>query len=497
MANDISRKYTDEIYLSKSQLQDVLNTSLVDGYWKEIRSYRGAYAHRLNLKTLRKDYQMGIILTPAIEAKITLGQNDIETLISSIKKMDSQEKDEAERILFYENLSSLNKIKNLNISDAALKQVVSGRYRSSSDNDQILNFYNTLKHFASSDNLLPPNEDFLGEAYSQLLGYELTSFYRKSDFDSKARLAEQQDRDYPYAPFEKIGPAMHDLLSVIHNEEFKPIVRSLLALYYLDAVSPFASHNKELALLLALDVLANEYGKEAFYLPLLLLLEENDSLKEALSGVRTGDFTYFVLYAIGALKDKLAYLNGEIQRILLTIFQKEANYVTKEEVEAFDGKPEQMSFFDNVEEEVSEPIHEEKPAFEEIKKAEPIKPIIKDTPPKRELIRPERVKKVAEVTGGEMSIKMESRPLSDKEVKEYTQYLLESNPSLNKKQASFLATHCTLGHYYTIQQYKKFARCAYETARTSMDKLAEESYYEKKLFKNKYVYTPIAGNGKR
>jgi hypothetical protein len=81
--------------------------------------------------------------------------------------------------------------------------------------------------------------------------------------------------------------------------------------------------------------------------------------------------------------------------------------------------------------------------------------------------------------------------LSDKEIKEYTQYLLETNPALNKNQASFLANHCTMGRYYTIQQFKKFTRCAYETARTSMDKLAQERYYSKLQVKNKFVYTPI------
>ncbi len=495
MATDISKKYTDEIYLSKSQLQDVLNTSLVDGHWREIRNYRGNYAHRLNLKTLRKDFQMGIILTPSIEAKIAIGQKEIVNLISSLKKLNPQERDEAEKILFYENLSSLQKIKNLNISDAALKQVVSGRYRPSSDNDQTLVFYNALKHFASNDNILPPNEDFLGEAYSELLGHDLTSFYRRSDFDSRARLAEQRGQDYPYAPAEKVEPAMRDLLSSIRNEEFQPIVRALLALYYLDAVAPFPSYNKELALLLALDVLANEYGKEAFYLPLMLLMEDSPKLNEAISGVKTGDFTYYVLYAIEALKGKIACLSDEVQKILVSVFKNEANYITEEESKAYNDKPEQMSFFDDVESEEA-PVKEEQAFSEEQKKPEPTQEVAKTAPAKKETARPEKAKQTFKQVDGEISIKMDSRSLSEKEAKEYTQYLLECNTALNKKQASFLATHCTLGHYYTIQQYKKFAHCAYETARTSMDKLAEEKYYEKQQIKNKYVYTPIAGNGK-
>ena len=223
-------------------------------------------------------------------------------------------------------------------------------------------------------------------------------------------------------------------------------------------------------------------------MPLFTLLEDNEKHSEALLGVRSGDFTYFVLYALDVLKGKLLHLKEEIDEIILSSFRKEANYVSKEEESYFDGKAEQMSFFDNPEEYEKK----EEPLISEVK-AEVAKPVLK----KKELIRPEKVKKTVERIEGEISIKMESKPLSDKEAKEYTTYLLESNPSLNKKQASFLATHCTLGHYYTIQQYKKFAHCAYETARTSMDKLAEQSYYEKKQIKNKYVYTPISTNGKR
>ena len=79
--------------------------------------------------------------------------------------------------------------------------------------------------------------------------------------------------------------------------------------------------------------------------------------------------------------------------------------------------------------------------------------------------------------------------LSEKEVKEYARYLLETNPSLSRNQANFFANHCTVGRYYTIQQFKKECKTAYETARTSMDKLAKEGYYEKRQVKNKFVYT--------
>jgi len=112
----------------------------------------------------------------------------------------------------------------------------------------------------------------------------------------------------------------------------------------------------------------------------------------------------------------------------------------------------------------------------------------------KRVVTPERKITPEEMTpsedDGESALEIEQNPLSDKEIKEYTQYLLETNPALNKNQASFLTSHCTMGRYYTIQQFKKFTRCAYETARTSMDKLAQERYYSKLQVKNKFVYTP-------
>ena len=62
---------------------------------------------------------------------------------------------------------------------------------------------------------------------------------------------------------------------------------------------------------------------------------------------------------------------------------------------------------------------------------------------------------------------------------------------LKKKEAYFYARHCTLGMYYTIDQFKKATKCVYETARTSMEHLVELGYYKKAPAGKKFVYTPI------
>ncbi|HOA11141.1 MAG TPA: hypothetical protein PKO14_01810, partial [Bacilli bacterium] len=66
----------------------------------------------------------------------------------------------------------------------------------------------------------------------------------------------------------------------------------------------------------------------------------------------------------------------------------------------------------------------------------------------------------------------------------------ESDPSLSRAQAYFYARHCTMGKYYSINDFKEVTGCAYETARTSMEHLANSGYYRKEKFKNKFIYTP-------
>lgn len=147
-----------------------------------------------------------------------------------------------------------------------------------------------------------------------------------------------------------------------------------------------------------------------------------------------------------------------------------------------------------IEEEIPNvPLKQEEPLLEEkleektevlTPKKEPVtKPIV---PASKTITEKEMV----ETSRNASAPSFELDVLSEKEAKEYMRYLLETNPNLNKKQASFLSTHCTPGRFYSIQQFKAFTHCVYETARTSMDKLALEGYYEKLQVKNKFVYTP-------
>jgi hypothetical protein len=340
---------------------------------------------------------------------------------------------------------------------------------------------------------------------------------------------------------------MADFLSwVKRSDDVSYFVKAVAAIYYLDYVQPFGERNDEMAALLSKAIYAtSEASREAFLIPFEAILIKNARYKNlALETQRSGDLTYLVLYAIGVLSPLLESLSEEIKSIKIDTYRSEFSTLSPEENALAKTKetpsPEQLSLFapeaktpaKGVETApsaapiptplanpnpapavASSPIIPQETPAPAPQKVEPTP--IRETPvakveatsvsapqvvpvtPKVEkpLVSPER--KIAPeemenaVVTEESALSVESNPLSEKEVKEYVQYLLETNPTLNKNQASFLANHCTIGRYYTIQQFKKFARCAYETARTSMDKLASERYYTKLQVKNKFVYTPI------
>lgn len=69
--------------------------------------------------------------------------------------------------------------------------------------------------------------------------------------------------------------------------------------------------------------------------------------------------------------------------------------------------------------------------------------------------------------------------------------LIERDPNLKRKEAHFYSRHREIGKSYSIADYKRFSRCVYETARTSMDHLAQLGYYKKIQIKNKFIYETI------
>lgn len=143
--------------------------------------------------------------------------------------------------------------------------------------------------------------------------------------------------------------------------------------------------------------------------------------------------------------------------------------------------------------EVKEEMPQPKPQFEEN-----LKPEVTQVVEKVEIVE---VKPEPKVIKGEVpiieEIELEKinleylKKLEGLDAESYAHQLMQLNPNIRPAQASFYAEHRQPNRFYTISQFRHFSDCAYETARTSMDFLAEIGLYEKRGLKNKYIYTPV------
>lgn len=513
-------QYTDEQYLTRKELAQAMHTSLVDGYWMDVRNYRGKNAVPFAHRTI-SNQRFWLCASVGVKAKISAFDEAVNHLLALVSKLDEPKlKDETERAFLLSCLTSYVRFMKIDVPTLSIKALLNGTYHEDNPaHAPIISYLRTLRLFLSK----APEKadaDFLAEAYGSLLGQEeLTKFYRTMDYDNSASRARYMTGgDYHYAPYEAIEPLMNEFFAFSLDEGISMSSRAIGALYFLDLVKPFWDNNRELACLLGKTVIAKATGNNAaFLLPLEAVFQPNsryDSLY--LETQHSGDLTYIITYAIDLLTPLIASLENSLKDIRLAAYRSEMRPLSPSEktlVEAAPVEPTQMSLLDGEKKEEAAPAAEEPiPAAEEptpvaVKSEEVLlKPV---EMPHEERPQPKPVPKAAPkkaavpaaqvlpASSGELAIAAPEAALSEKEIKEYVQYLLESNPSLNKNQATFLSNHCTMGHYYTIQQFKSSARCAYETARTSMDKLAEQGYYEKKALKNKYVYTPVKQGEKR
>jgi hypothetical protein len=514
-------QYTDERYLTKKELAQAMHTSLVDGYWLDVRNYRGRNAHPLPHRTI-SNQRFWLCLSPGVKAKIASFEGQLSHIVGAIGKIDEgKQKEEVERAFLLRCLTAEASFAKVDISPLSLKALLNGTYHEDNPaHAPVIAYLATIRRFLAKKPM-SPDADFLGLAYGSLLNQEeLTTFYRTTDFDHTAsRIRFMTGGDFHYAPFETVEPLMNEFFPFVFDTGVSVAPRAIGALYFLDLVKPFWEKNLELACLLAKAIVAKESGNPlAFLLPFEAVLEPNPRYESLyIETQHSGDLTYIVAYAIETMAPLLLSLDEEIKRIRIEAYRNDMRPLSPSE-ERIAGKPREPAQMSLLEESPApeetpeescapEPVPEPRPALKpleattppaEAPKPEAEEPLpAPETPLSVEKAAPPAEAALKETEAAELALSAPETALSDKEIKEYVQYLLESNPNLNKNQATFLSSHCTMGHYYTIQQFKRAARCAYETARTSMDKLAKEGYYEKKQCKNKFVYTPVKQGGSK
>jgi hypothetical protein len=459
--NELALKFTNEIYATKQDVIKSMKTTLIDHVRNQIIEYRGNFMIPLSLKHITGT-KYSVCLAPTISAKVSRIELKFLKLVASYLKLENNIGIKAfERLSYEKILSSVAKRYQIQVEEGLIDSIISKTVSVLPPSAAILNRYISCLKYIEDSYLKEISDEDLANFYSRLTGQEeLTKFYRTTEIDnSYSRVL--IDRLYLGIPTNAIESSMDELFNFLsYDQSTSFFVKAVASFYYGYYVRPFDLYNEDISLLLFKKILAkNDIGKVASLVDFETILEDKEGLENAiLESQKSFDLTYLLNY----LFDKV---DGAIEGALSDMVLAE-NEALKEE------------FYDSEKEEKSTeyPVNAAKPAVE--------KPAIKP------------VVKAESSLNYEQSIAISNVPtgLSETEANRLAEHLIEMNPSLSRSQAYFYANHCTLGMNYTIAQFKKEMGCAYETARSSMDKLVSFGYYRKEVLKNKYIYTPVKRN---
>ena len=463
MANiDLAVRFTENNYATKSEVSKELKISVIDGVWDKILSYRSPFYHYLSIKNVDKN-QLRVCLCPTISSKVNNADAKLVRLLNEFNRLNSANRDSNyfEQECLIKCLQNVALKNNCSSDEQQIREVLKG------NGNRDLSYYLEGLKYIKKRHVNPIDIDYLADLYSAVTNNnELTYFYR--DFDGDEMSNSVISRVYKYAPHQLIEQMMNGLFSFIDHSNLSPISVALISYYYVSFVQPFKSGNEQIAILIAKSVLAHSgIGEFAVYLPLESLLNEPivEVAKRFHEVQVTSDVTYYFAYAIECANHYLDKMLDSIVEYSTTVIKND--------------------FFQLDEPKADEKVEEVAPVIETEEKPQPV--IEKHV---EEVKKVEKVEDAISKPNG-LAVSFIPEELDEKAASRLEKHLLEMDPRLKKGQAHFYARHCMLGMYYTIEQYRKAERCVYETARTSMDKLAEYGYYEKKEFGKKYVYTPV------
>ena len=506
MANiDYSIKFTDEVYATKDDVANALQTTLIDDTWDKTLSYRLPHRILLPLRNLGKA-PFRVTLNKAMLGRI----NECDLKLQEVKKAFlSYDGDQfnTNRLIKteYSNVIRIMCQKyGIEYDEELLDDIYSKNYEALSKEELLIAHYidalrEMEEHFAD-----PINEDLITRLYS-ILSASLDAFilYRQVEYQQPANTF--YAKEYQTAPVNLIETMMENLFDFVNNSAQSVIVKFAAVYYSIKLIKPFEKYHDELAMLLAKMVLAhgdryNRLDNIAMYLPLEeILVNYNKRYDKVLGSIqKENDITYIVFDFLEYFKNASNYIIDSIVNFGNKVMKEEVrrdDEVLKEEKKEIEEEKvseqkeievEQISIFDHDNQTVEE-TKEEKPVAVETKKEEPVVIETKkeEIPTLREEVSKEKETKIAKPIDKIQPV------MNEREATKYEKYLLESDPRLKKGQAHFYARHCTVGMYYTIKQYKRMVGCVYETARTSMEDLVTFGYYKKEQIKNKFVYTPV------
>lgn len=450
-SNELAIKFSNELYATKKDLVIYLKTSMVDSVWNKVLEYRSNFSLMTKLKHITGS-NYSICLTPGINEKVNKVQRKFLSLNSQFLRLNKSAKEYYFKNSYKNILETVSKNYKLNLDEISLNRILSKNLGGINPDLIVLYNYNLSLEFLKNNYVNSYDLNLLKSLESKLQGANVENLRTLNLENSLSR--PQINKLYLGIPASSVEKAINDLFLFLNDTNVDSFIKAANALYYSYYSKPFEVYCEEFSILLFKYILGNEGLDElASTLNFESLLDNKDELEEnILESQKTLDLTYITYYILNKSEEI-------IDKALKNIEVAKANDINKE-------------IFQDEEE---------------------INRIVPDLNDLNEKVIVTENKNESFALNYNKNIALDNIPegLSEIEAKRLEDRLLEMNPDLSHGQAYFYARHCTMDMSYTISQYKKAVGCAYETARSSMDKLVRLGYYRKELLKNKFIYKPI------
>ena len=214
---DLTIRFTDEKYASKSEVMKELGTSLVDNIWANILAYRRSHYIKTTLKCIDSSDLLlykgeGIDnLISSLEEKLSHYISECEMFSDDDKLFEQFKLNSNANLVSY--LSSFHKQEK---SEALSRGLVKGSLKPNNEIDEfLLRYKNTLDNLSSFE----INEDFILRLHDGLVGRN--EGYRRNDDNSLTNRV-LIDRLYSSAKAAYIPMFVNQLINFINNSELPP-----------------------------------------------------------------------------------------------------------------------------------------------------------------------------------------------------------------------------------------------------------------------------------
>lgn len=466
---DIGIRWSEEKYATKDEVRDAYNMSMIDNIWKQIIDYRRLYTKTLDLHNIDRTSYM-VVVTQTIQLKVASVERRLSRILVKTHDMKAYGKELFAKRRYAKTIEVLDSNYKTNISQEMVSHLLDEDLSTiPSQYSLIYNYIRTLKYYASGHYTDIIDYRLLESILKQIQGVSFDNLTLEKEYrEEEIETSHYYQNNYVYkaAPIERIADMIDELCNFVRESDLSPVIKAIVANYYLNYVKPFDYLNEEANALFAKICLGHfDFDEASMYLNFEKIVFDTDEKlnKISVECQKTLDLTYYVNYILDLLDEDLKDILDEI---VLT----ERDEIKNEQIDL--SEDEGLNAKSTVEEEA-------KPSERSV--AVMARPV--------EFVKPQEPSPYI----GESNVALPVFPagLKEQDVEGIVTNLLEVYPYLKRTQAHFYACHCTIGKHYTISQFKKEENVAYETARTSMDFLAENGFYSKTKVRNKFVYSPV------